>query len=244
MDTEAGARDRGSPVSAAERSLRWAPAKGRSAPVSGRGKRTRDRVLQAAVTVFGANGFGTSTMLDIAQEAGVASGTVYQYFSDKADVLRCVLAELEDQLHRETRMPADERGRLIVRKSVLRYLTIYRKYASIYRAWWEFIDPPTEFTDAWIAVHNKSHNDLKAVIRAGQRRQMISDALDADIAANLIIAMYERSAYSRIVLHWDTDRNDEVVADLMSDLLGSGLIKPTRYDARPSRRALSRNQIK
>jgi AcrR family transcriptional regulator len=174
-------------------------------------------------------------MLDIAQEAGVASGTVYRYFSDKADVLRCVLADLEDHLHRETRMPVDEGGRLIVRESVLRYLMIYRDYAAIYRAWWEFIDPPTEFTDAWIAVHNKSHDDLKAVIEAGKRKQVISDALDPDIAADLIIAMYERSAYARIVLHWDTDRNDELVADLMSDLLGGGLTMPTSHRGRPSR---------
>jgi AcrR family transcriptional regulator len=212
-------------MSATEPSIRWTPAKGRSVPTSGRGKRTRDRVLQAAVTVFGEHGFGKTTMLDIANEAGVASGTVYQYFSDKADVLRCLLADLEDHLQRETRMPADERGRLIVRESVLRYLSIYREYASIYRAWWELIEPPTEFTDAWRATHMKSSGDLKAVIKAGQRKGTISKQLDADITADLIVAMFERPAYSRIVLRWDTDLTDEEIASLMSDLLGGGLIQ-------------------
>ena len=125
----------------AERSLTWTPAEGRSVPTSGRGKRTRDRVLEAAVTVFGDYGFSEATMLAIAQEAGVASGTVYQYFSDKADVLLCLLADLEDHLQRETRMPADAQGRLIVRESVLRYLGIYREYAAIYRAWWSSSSP-------------------------------------------------------------------------------------------------------
>jgi AcrR family transcriptional regulator len=212
-------------MSATEPSIRWTPATGRSVPTSGRGKRTRDRVLQAAVTVFGEHGFGKTTMLDIANEAGVASGTVYQYFSDKADVLRCLLADLEDHLQRETRMPADERGRLIVRESVLRYLSIYREYASIYRAWWELIEPPTEFTDAWRATHMKSSGDLKAVIKAGQRKGTISKQLDADITADLIVAMFERPAYSRIVLRWDTDLTDEEIASLMSDLLGGGLIQ-------------------
>jgi AcrR family transcriptional regulator len=217
--------DRRSPTSKGARSLTWTPATGRSVPASGRGKRTRDRVLQAAVTVFGAQGFSKATMLDIAQEAGVASGTVYQYFSDKADVLRCLLADLEDHLQRETRMPADERGRLIVRESALRYLSIYREYASIYRAWWELVEPPTEFTAAWIATHKRYHGDLKAVIKAGQRTHIISDELDPEITANLIVAMYERPAYARIVLRWDADLSDEEIADLMSDLLGGGLIK-------------------
>jgi AcrR family transcriptional regulator len=208
------------------RSLTWAPAGGRAVPTSGRGKRTRDRVLEAAVTVFGAEGFSNSTMLDIAREAGVASGTVYQYFSDKADVLRCLLADLEDHLQRETRMPSDERGRLIVRDSVLRYLGIYREYAAIYRAWWELVEPPTEFTAAWVAAHKSYHGDLKAVIKAGQRTGIISKGLDAEITANLIVAMYERPAYVRIVLGWDADLADDEVADLMTDLLGGGLIHP------------------
>jgi AcrR family transcriptional regulator len=213
-------------MSTAERPLTWTPAKGRAVPASPRGKRTYDRVLRAAVKVFGAYGFTKATMLDIAQEAGVASGTVYQYFSDKGDVLRCLLADLEGHLQRETRMPADERGRLIVRESALRYLSIYREYAAIYRAWWELVEPPTEFTAAWIATHKSYHGDLKAVIKAGQRTHIISDDLDPEITANLIVAMYERPAYVRIVLRWDADLTDEEIADLMSDLLGAGLIHP------------------
>jgi AcrR family transcriptional regulator len=215
----------GAAMSASERSIRWTPAKGRSVPTSGRGKRTRDRVLKAAVTVFGERGFAQTTMLDIANQAGVASGTVYQYFSDKADLLRCLLADLEDHLQRETRMPADERGRLIVRESVLRYLSIYREYASIYRAWWELIEPPTTFTEAWNATHTKSREDLMAVIKSGQRKGIVSEELDSEITADLIVAMFERPAYSRIVLHWDSDLTDEEIAGQMSDLLGGVLIQ-------------------
>jgi len=211
-------------ASGTERSIRWTPAEGRSVPSSGRGKRTRDRVLKAAVVVFGKRGFAQTTMLDIANEAGIASGTVYQYFSDKADLLGCLLADLEDQLQRETRMPADERGRLIVGESVLRYLSIYREYAPIYRAWWELIEPPTQFTKAWSATHAKSRNDLVAVITSGQREGIISVELDAEVTADLVVAMFERPAYSRIVLGWDSDISDEDFAGLMGDLLGRGLI--------------------
>ncbi|MCW2991697.1 MAG: putative TetR family transcriptional regulator, partial [Solirubrobacterales bacterium] len=76
--------------------IEWEPASGRSAPVSGKGGRTRQQVLDSAVETFGRRGFQQTTMHDIAATAGVASGTAYQYFSDKADVLRCLLADLED----------------------------------------------------------------------------------------------------------------------------------------------------
>ena len=90
----------------------------------------------------------------------------------------------------------------------------------------ELVEPPTQFTAAWIATHKRYHGDLKAVIEAGQRRHIISKELDPEITANLIVAMYERPTYARIVLGWDADLSDEDVADLMSDLLGGGLIRP------------------
>ncbi len=196
---------------------------GRPAPASTRGKRTRDRVLRAAVEVFGRQGFNQTSMLDIAKEAGVASGTVYQYFSDKSDIFAFLLTDLRERLHRETRMPAGPDGRLVVHDSVIRYLDIYREYAPIFRVWWELMEPPTEFTAEWIALHRKSRTEMTGVIRDGQARGLIDKGVDPEITADLIVAMFERPAYSRIVLGWDAETSDEDVADLMGRMLGSGL---------------------
>jgi len=47
----------------------------------------RGQVLRAAVKLFSENGYYTTTIQQIAREAGVSIGLIYQYFGDKDDVL-------------------------------------------------------------------------------------------------------------------------------------------------------------
>jgi AcrR family transcriptional regulator len=210
-------------VTAGKGPVRWEPAPGRSDATSVRGKRTREKILRSAIVVFGTRGFGETTVLDIAEHAGLASGTVYQYFEDKADVFRFLLQDVTDRLFRETLMPADEAGHLIVRDSLLSYLEIYREYATIFRAWWEQLEPETEFTEAWVALHDRSRRSIVAVIRDGQRRGIIDRAVQPAIAADLIVAAYERPMFSRIVQGWQPEVSDEELVLVITRLLGRGL---------------------
>jgi AcrR family transcriptional regulator len=201
--------------------IAWAPAPGRSDAASARGRRTRERILKSAIAVFGSRGFGETAVLDIAENAGLASGTVYQYFEDKSDIFRCLLQDLTLRLHEETRMPAGEDGRLIVHDSMLRYLQVYREYAPIWRAWWELLEPPSEFTAAWVALHEKSRREMKSVIEHGQAEGTIDPEVDPEITADLIVSAFERPVYCKIVLGWDEEYGDEQLADLMTRLLGN-----------------------
>jgi AcrR family transcriptional regulator len=53
----------------------------------------RKLLLDAAVRVFARRGYHGSRVGDIAEEAGVAHGLLYHYFSSKEDVLRTVFRE-------------------------------------------------------------------------------------------------------------------------------------------------------
>jgi len=48
---------------------------------------TRDRILNAALTLFRSKGFDAATMRDIAGEAGVATGAAYYYFPSKEAIV-------------------------------------------------------------------------------------------------------------------------------------------------------------
>ncbi|MBN2099704.1 MAG: TetR/AcrR family transcriptional regulator [Dehalococcoidia bacterium] len=52
----------------------------------------RQQILDAALTVFSRKGYGEATIPDIAREAGVAVGTIYNYYPSKRDILISVLA--------------------------------------------------------------------------------------------------------------------------------------------------------
>ncbi len=47
----------------------------------------RKQIIEAALKIFGERGFERSTTKAIAREAGVAEGTIYNYFSTKKDIL-------------------------------------------------------------------------------------------------------------------------------------------------------------
>ncbi len=53
----------------------------------------RDKILLAALKIFSRKGFYKSKVSEIADEAGVADGTIYLYFKNKDDLLICIFEE-------------------------------------------------------------------------------------------------------------------------------------------------------
>ena len=54
-------------------------------------RRRRDDIVQAALNVFERQGFEAAKMVEIAEEAGVAKGTLYLYFENKSALLEGVI---------------------------------------------------------------------------------------------------------------------------------------------------------
>jgi AcrR family transcriptional regulator len=60
----------------------------------------RAQLLYAAKRVFAARGYAAANIADICQEAGVARGTIYQYFQNKRDVLIGLLDDVAARVER------------------------------------------------------------------------------------------------------------------------------------------------
>lgn len=61
----------------------------------------RTQILGAAIKLFSDKGYYRTTILDIAKTAGISSGLIYQYFSEKEDVLCFALLHVVDTYERE-----------------------------------------------------------------------------------------------------------------------------------------------
>ncbi len=59
---------------------------------------TKQRILDAAVEVFGERGYRGASVDDVAVAAGVTKGAVYYYFTDKDDLARDLQSVLWGQL--------------------------------------------------------------------------------------------------------------------------------------------------
>ena len=60
-------------------------------PKTARGRRTREKLLDAAEQEFGARGFHPVGISDITRRAGVAAGTFYVYFDSKEEIYRALI---------------------------------------------------------------------------------------------------------------------------------------------------------
>ena len=54
---------------------------------------TRERLIHAALHLFAAKGYGSTSIADVLHEAGVNSGSLYYFFPGKQDLLLAVLEE-------------------------------------------------------------------------------------------------------------------------------------------------------
>jgi Transcriptional regulator len=62
-----------------------------STPVQNRSRESKERIIQAALELYGTKGIMDVTTKMIAEKAGVATGSLYVYFRDKKDITKAVL---------------------------------------------------------------------------------------------------------------------------------------------------------
>jgi AcrR family transcriptional regulator len=89
-------------------------------------ERRRRQVVNAAIAMFGKRGYHASTIRDIAKQAGVSVGLIYQYFGDKEDVLFLAIVDVLDSYRR--RIPTATAG---ITDPLERLRAAVRAYASV-----------------------------------------------------------------------------------------------------------------
>jgi AcrR family transcriptional regulator len=107
---------------------------------SDRKAQQRQKILDAARQVFFRDGFVAANLDEVAAIAGVAKGTLYRYFENKAELYVAVLATNGEQFERKLRdagrdesIPAPDRIRRIAR-FYLEHWTRNREYFQIFWA--------------------------------------------------------------------------------------------------------------
>jgi AcrR family transcriptional regulator len=64
----------------------------------------RDQILTAAISVFAEKGFQRATIRDVAKAAGIADGTIYNYFENKTALIMGILNRMNDTEDRDSDM--------------------------------------------------------------------------------------------------------------------------------------------
>src|SRR5262245_31580469 len=106
--------------------------------VGARGQRTQQRILDAALQVFGEVGYHRCSIDRITTLAGCSRVSFYQYFSSKEDVFRNLAAQVARQVNASAealgRVTPDGEGWVALRAWVGRHTEVYERYEPVYQA--------------------------------------------------------------------------------------------------------------
>ncbi len=105
--------------------------------VGARGQRTQQRIVDAALRVFGEEGYHQCGVARITELAGCSRASFYQYFAGKEDVFRHLAGQVARQLGASTEalglITPDADGWKALRAWVARYCEVYDRYEPVFR---------------------------------------------------------------------------------------------------------------
>lgn len=164
----------------------------------------RGQLVRAAVKLFSAQGYYTTTIQQIAREAGVSTGLVYQYFRDKDDVLLLALMLVLDSYEQE--IPRQLKG---IEHPIERLCDAIRTYCAIVDRW----------RDATLLTYRSTKSlrpDRRTLIMEGETRtnRILEACIKACVEAGHMQPVNEHLlAYSHVMFchawalkHWALGR--------------------------------------
>lgn len=190
-------------------------------PKTARGRKTRDKLLQAAEIEFGSQGFHEASVSGITQQAGVALGTFYNYFESKEELYRALVGYMSHRVRSWiAERIADAPDRISAeRKGLQAYLEFVREHPGLYR-----IIGEAEFVanDAFMEHYRGIARAYTANLRAAGERNEIRDG-DSEVWSWGIMGMmvFLGMRYGA----WDQITDPAEVARRASDLLAHGIAR-------------------
>jgi AcrR family transcriptional regulator len=191
-------------------------------PKTSRGRKTRDKLLQAAEVEFGKKGFHEASISGITHQAGVALGTFYTYFESKEAIYRALVGYMSQRVRSWIGERVTEAPNRITaeRKGLQAYLEFVRQHPGLYR-----IISEAEFVanDAFMEHYDGFARAYQANLAAAAKRGEIrSGDLEVWSWALMGMVVFLGMRYGE----WGQDLDTAEVAERAIDLVGSGLAGP------------------
>jgi AcrR family transcriptional regulator len=164
--------------------------------------RTRQKVLDAARTLFAERGYEPATIRDIAKGAGMSTGAVFANFQDKAELFEAVLSEdlakLAETLKAAAAADTSLRARLLAALTAgyhgsLEQLPLVQ--AVVARSWFQPVAAEMRTRTAIKPLVMVVSDALQAGVREGELRQDADVRLLSELIYDAYLSNYRGAAY-------------------------------------------------
>jgi TetR/AcrR family fatty acid metabolism transcriptional regulator len=204
----------------------------------------RQQILQAAIEIFGRSNFDDTSISEIARRAGVAEGTIYQYFKNKQDLFFSIPREktktFSAQLDLYLKGVTDAREK--IRKFAWYYLHFFRTNPDYARSLM------LEMRVSKAFARSGSYKGVKrfmsqalAILKEGQEQGVIRQDLDLYLSRHLLLGALEH-----VVTRWllKGEKEDIMLChEQLSDLILNGVaIHSGNGSARTTGKPIGKNR--
>jgi AcrR family transcriptional regulator len=154
----------------------------------------RNRIVDAAITVFARSGFHRARVSDIAAEAGIAYGLVYRYFKNKEEILNTIFEERWTGFLEAVEGIADSHSsteeKLVGISAMI--LGAYRVRSEWVKVFVLEIQRSSRFSEpGQIRAVGRLFRAVARVLRDGQAKNEVRGDLDPDVACYMVVGGLE-----------------------------------------------------
>lgn len=197
-----------------------------------RHERTRQELIEAALSQAVAGSFKELTVESITREAGVSRSAFYVYFGDKEELLLGALEDLiasqQDRLG--TCWPAGGDARRGIEKSLYDVSRTFADNSDLLGLAYETATYDEEVREIWSALMEKVIEGTAAEIRTRQSEGAINASYDADALAEGLVLMTERGFQLHLA---ESESGAEEVAAWLTKVWWATLFGATTTTAAP-----------
>ncbi|MDN5842999.1 MAG: TetR/AcrR family transcriptional regulator [Alcaligenaceae bacterium] len=184
----------------------------------------RARILVAARKLVSEGGWGETQVASVAAAAGIATGTVYRYFTSKAELFAEVLSAVSQREVDVLAAIAAAEGTSIERLHAAVETFVRRAMRNPRLAYALIAEPcEKEINEARLTYRAAISEVVRSIISSGQSEQEIRPDVQPDIAASVIVGGFMEgligplSPLSGRQIH-DTDTHQQEVAILADQI--------------------------
>jgi len=191
-------------------------------PKQARSKKTREKIVQAAIKLFRKRGYERTTSNDIAAEAGVSVGSFYAYFTDKRQLLLTIFDRLADELYKNVfdglsaEHLFDSNLRTRIRSAVANTITDKQKNAGLHKVVGELLLKDKEFAARHKAIMQRSIAKLHELISLANKAGL-TWKIDVEGAAFIVqrVVFDISQDYVTGCCEFDQERAIDALADMI-----------------------------
>jgi AcrR family transcriptional regulator len=204
-------------------------------PPTVRGRRTRQRLLDAAAVVFERDGYLDAKILDITVEAGVSSGTFYTYFASKEAIFTAVIGDVVDRMFAAATVPPEAKGPAPVRieYATRAYLRAYAEHAGMMAILEQVATFNPAFREMRRTIRHSFRTRTENGIRHLQEQGRVDPTLPPRCTAEALTSMVSNFCYASLVLEAEGYEEEEAVRTLTTLWVRGIGLTPQDREARP-----------